>query len=460
MKKKWCMPVGTDARTLACSVLLQVEQGGYSDILLDKVLLQHTDMPTAERGLTTELVYGVLRRRGSLDYILKGLCRQPFAKLEIPVRTLLRLGAYQVIYLDRVPAHAAVHSCVELARSMKLERATGFLNGILRNLVRQTDTLIWPDRETDPLGYITHALSMPAWVAQRWINHYGTDTAIRLAEINTHASPNTLRVNSLKTTRAQMLQEFEDSGVQASATEYAPDGIVVKGSAAAQRGWLHEGLLQPQDEASMLVGYLLQVQPGQRILDVCSAPGGKTCHIAALGQNRVEIEALDLHQHRLQQLQSGAQRLGCRNITTRVHDMTKSYPSGEKMPFDTVLVDAPCSGLGVLRRNPELRWRRQEQDIAELAGIQRRILHNAASCVAPGGRLVYSLCTTTPEESVYVVDDFLLHNPDFSMQDLRTVVPAHWSTLITEAGFFATLSTRNAGMDCFFAAVLQRRRAN
>ena len=455
MKKKWHMPSGTDARALACAVLLQVEQGGYSDILLDK-MLQHADLSAAERGLTTELVYGVLRRRGSLDYVLKGLCRQPFAKLEIPVRTLLRLGAYQILYLDRVPSHAAVHSCVELARRMGLERATGFLNGILRNLVRQGDTLTWPDAEDDPLGYIFHALSLPRWVAQRWIAQYGVDTAIRLAELNTRAAPNTLRVNILKSTRAQLLQQFEDAGVEASATEYAPDGIVVTGSTAAQRERLHEGLFQPQDEASMLVGHLLQVEPGQRVLDVCAAPGGKTCHIAALGQNQVEIVALDLYEHRLQQLRSGAQRLGCRNITTMVHDMTMPYPAGEDIPFDTVLVDAPCSGLGVLRRNPELRWRRQEQDIAELADIQCRILRNAASCVAPGGRLVYSLCTTTQEESADVVEDFLQHNPEFSMHNLHAEVPLHWNTLLTETGFFTTLSTRDAGMDCFFAAVLQR----
>ncbi len=456
MKKAWRKPAGTDARALACSVLLQVEQGGYSDILLDK-MLQHTTVSTAERGLMTALVYGVLRRRGSLDYILKGLCRQPYEKLEIPVQVLLRLGAYQIIYLDRVPDHAAVHSCVELARSMNLERATGFLNGILRNLVRQGGARVWPDRKADPLGYITHALSLPAWVAQRWITYYGTDTAIQLAELNTDAAPNTLRVNTLKTTRTQVLHQFEAAGVEVQATEFAPDGIVVRGSAVAQREWLQDGLLQPQDEASILVGHLLQVQPGQRILDVCAAPGGKTCHIAALGQNEVEIVALDLHQHRLQQLQKGAQRLGCRNITTKVHDMTKSYPAGEATPFDTVLVDAPCSGLGVLRRNPELRWRRQERDIAELAEIQQRILRNAASCVAAGGKLVYSLCTTTPEESVEVVEAFLEDNPEFSIQDLHAVVPPHWNGLLTRAGFLTTLSTRDAGMDCFFAAVLQRK---
>lgn len=413
-------------------------------------------MSVAERGLTTELVYGVLRRRGSLDYILKDLCRQPFTKLEIPVRTLLRLGAYQVLYLDRVPTRAAVHSCVELARCMGLERATGFLNGILRNLARKSDTLPWPDKKSDPQGYIAHRLSLPVWIASRWLERYGNDAAIQLAEINTHAAPNTLRVNTLKTTRAQMLQRFADAGVEASATEFAPDGIVVKGSAAAQREWLNDGLLQPQDEASILVGHLLQVQPGQRVLDVCAAPGGKTCHLAALGRNQTEIVALDLHQHRLEQLKKGAQRLGCRNITTHMHDMTTPYQPGREAPFDTVLVDAPCSGLGVLRRNPELRWRRQEQDIAELAAIQRDILQNASDCVATQGRLVYSLCTTTPEESIDVLEDFLHHNPEFTLQNLAHVVPSAWESLVTEAGCFTSLSTQHAGMDCFFAAVLRR----
>jgi 16S rRNA (cytosine967-C5)-methyltransferase len=455
MKKRWRIPSGTDARTLACSILLEVEQGGYSDILLDNAL-QGGDISAAERGLATEITYGVLRRRGSLDYILKGFCRQPFMKLELPVRILLRLGAYQILYLDRIPPHAAVHSCVELARRMKLERATGFINAILRNLVRNSGSLTWPDRRTDPLEYMINVLSTPEWLARRWIRDYSEESAIHLAELNLLPAPNTLRVNTLKTSRARMLHAFEQAGIEARATRFAPEGIVVKGSAAAQKNWVREGLLQPQDEASMLVGHLLQVQRAERVLDVCAAPGGKTSHVAALGENRIEIVALDLHQHRLRQLEKGAQRLECCNITTQVHDMTTPYPSGMTAPFDVVLVDAPCSGLGVLRRNPELRWRRQEEDISRLAQIQEHILENAAACVMPGGRLVYSLCTTTAEESVVVVERFLRRHPHFSVVDLRSTVPEEWQPLINREGFFTTLTSLHAGMDCFFAAVLQR----
>ncbi|MFA5701457.1 MAG: 16S rRNA (cytosine(967)-C(5))-methyltransferase RsmB [Desulfuromonas sp.] len=457
MKKKWCIPTASDARAVACSVLLQVEQGGYSDILLDKAL-RRTEMSTAERNLATELVYGVLRRCASLDYALSSLCRQPFNAVEMPVRWLLRLGAYQILYLDRVPAHAAVHTCVELARSMKLERATGFLNGILRNLIRRANTLVWPTQHTDPQGYLTHTMSTPAWLAQRWVAAYGSETAMQLAEINVAPAPNTVRVNTLKITRADLLHALEQKGVTAAPTTFAPDGITISSSFAAQLPWLREGLLQPQDEASILVGHLLQVQPGQRLLDVCAAPGGKTCHMAALGENRVDIVALDLHKHRLKQLEDGARRLGCQNITAYVHDMTGPCPHIAGELFDTVLVDAPCSGLGVLRRNPELRWRREPEDIPRLAAIQRNILHNAAAHVAPGGRLVYALCTTTNEESVAVIEAFLQQNPDFIREDLHALVPASWRTLITPAGHFTTLSCTHAHMDCFFAAVLRRRR--
>ncbi|MDD2557980.1 MAG: 16S rRNA (cytosine(967)-C(5))-methyltransferase RsmB [Desulfuromonadaceae bacterium] len=457
MKKKWIIPTGSDARAVACAVLLQVEQGGYSDILLDKAL-RNTEISTAERNLATQLVYGVLRRCGSLDYALSGLCSQPFNAVEMPVRWLMRLGAYQILYLDRVPAHAAVHTCVELARSMKLERATGFLNGVLRNLIRRADAIVWPARETDPQGCIAHTMSTPAWLAQRWIVAYGTDKAMQLAEINTTPAPNTARVNTLKVTREELLQTLAQEGVEATPTTFAPDGIIIAGSFTPQMKWLHEGLLQPQDEASILVGHLLQVQPGQRLLDVCAAPGGKTCHMAALGENQVDIVALDLHKHRLNQLEDGARRLGCHNITSYVHDMTGSacqHIAGEV--FDTVLVDAPCSGLGVLRRNPELRWRREQKDIVRLATIQRNIIQNAAAHVAPGGRLVYALCTTTCEESVAVIEKFLWQNSDFIQEDLHAQVPASWGKLITPAGHFTSLSCSHAHMDCFFAAVLRRR---
>ncbi len=456
MKNKWLSPADSNARAVACSVLLQVEQGGYSDLLLDRAL-RYTDMPTAERNLATQLVYGVLRRRGSLDYALSSLCRQPFNHVEMPVRWLMRLGAYQILYLDRVPAHAAVHTCVELARNMKLERATGFLNGILRNLIRRTDMLAWPTMESDPLGCLTHTMSTPAWLAQRWIYEYGNETAMHLAEINTAPAPNTVRVNTLKISREDLLHTLRQGGVSTVPTTFAPDGIAITGSYAAQMPWLLEGLLQPQDEASILVGHLLQVQPGQRILDVCAAPGGKTCHIAALGKNRVEIVALDLHKHRLNQLEEGASRQGCSNITSYVHDMTGPCSDIVGEVFDTVLVDAPCSGLGVLRRNPELRWRREPEDIVRLATIQRNILQNASVHVAPGGKLVYSVCTTTYEESIAVIKDFLEQNPDFIQENLHDWVPVPWKALITSAGHFTSLSCVHAHMDCFFAAVLRQR---
>ena len=455
MKKKWCMPETTDARSCACSVLLQVEQGGYADILLDKIL-RHGNMPAVERSLTTELVYGVLRRRAGLDYALKGLCRQGLDQVEMPVRCLLRLGAYQILFLDRIPARAAVHTSVELARKMNIERATGFLNGVLRNLVRNAESISWPQLERDPEAYMEHVLSLPAWMARLWIAYYGCDTAVRLAEMNTAPAPNTARVNTLKISRAQIMKRLEDRGVEAQPTLFAPDGIVFQHGGFAHLPEVEEGLIQPQDEASIIVGHLLQVQPGHRVLDVCAAPGGKTCHIAALGDNRVDITALDLHQHRLERVKKGAERLGCRNITTRAWDMTQPCAFLPELGFERVLVDAPCSGLGVLRRNPEMRWRRTPADVAELAALQGQILANAASCVAPQGRMLYSLCTMTREESDETVKDFLLRHPDFEQEDLRSHAPASWQMLFDSKGCLRTLSCDHGGMDCFFATSLRR----
>lgn len=449
-----------NARALAWQVLRRVDEGGYADLVLDSALSQ-TRMEPRDRALATELVYGVLRRRGALDFALARFCRQPLAKLEPGVCDLLRLGAYQLLFLDRIPARAAVHETVELTRLLRLQRVTGFVNGILRALGRGLAEIPWPDDE-DPLLRLTTTLSMPGWLAQRWIDQFGPHDALSLAETQLEPAPVTLRVNVLRVEPADLLQRWQQAGVAAQPCCYAAEGLTVSTGSLPQLPGLAEGLCQPQDEASMLVSHLLQVKPGERILDVCAAPGGKTTHLAALTQNRSPIVALDLHEHRLRLLEQGARRLGCTRIETHCWNLTTpctlfGATAPERACFDAVLVDAPCSGLGVLRRNPELRWRRQPADIAALVETQKRILDHAAECVAPGGRLLYSLCTTTPEESDGVVDDFLARHEQFSLEDARCGVPATWLELFDARGCLRTRTDRHAGMDCFFAARLRRR---
>ncbi|MCD6527830.1 MAG: 16S rRNA (cytosine(967)-C(5))-methyltransferase RsmB [Desulfuromonas sp.] len=448
----------SDARGIAFTVLCRVDEGAYSDLALDAELNAVPDLDSRERGLATELVYGVLRRQGNLDYALRSYCRQSLEKLEPPVRCLLRLGFYQLLYLDRIPPRAVVHSMVELARRTGLERVTGLINGILRSGLREPERVVWPQAEQDPLGWLQHQLSLPEWLARRWQKQYGDIEAGALAETLLSPAPVTLRVNTLKIDRPTFMQYLAEAGIEARITRYAPEGVVLPeaGSLLALPG-REEGWYQVQDEASMLIAHLLRPQAGDRILDVCAAPGGKTTHMAALTANGAEIVALDLHPKRLQLLTEGARRLGCEKISVQPWDMSRPCDVFTPGSFQRVLVDAPCTGLGVLRRNPETRWRRTEQDIKRLAVEQQKILGNAVLLVAPGGLLIYSLCTTTDEESCQVVAKFLATHPQFETYDLRQHQPDSWQELFDDEGHLLTLTSRHGGMDCFYAAGFRRK---
>ncbi|MDT8441565.1 MAG: 16S rRNA (cytosine(967)-C(5))-methyltransferase RsmB [Desulfuromonadales bacterium] len=442
------------ARRLAFAVLERVATGGYADRSLDAALRRQSALDPRDRGLATELVYGVLRQQGRLDYALTPFCRQPLTRLEPRALLLLRLGAYQVLCLDRVPDSAAVDTSVQLARTLRLERLTGLVNGVLRALVRGRASLVWPDARQEPLAHLQNALSLPHWLAVRWLADYGADEAIALAGALQHSAPTTLRANTLKLTREQLLQRLAAAGHGAVAARFAPEGIVLSERGAAPLPGDDEGWYQVQDEASMLIAHLLAPRPGERLLDCCAAPGGKTTHLAALTGNRAEIVALDLHPHRVKLIEQGAARLGCTSITAQVWDMSRTPDFLEAGSFAGVLVDAPCSGLGVLRRNPEARWRLSAADIAELQGKQQQILASAAPLVRPGGRLVYSVCTFTREETEEVVGEFLAGHPQFARLNLTEQLPADWHELIDATGALRSWPHRQ-GLDGFYAVVMQ-----
>ncbi len=446
----------SNPRQLAFSVLGRVDEGAYADLALDAAFQQEAHLDPRDRGLATELVYGTLRRRGRLDFALAVLCSKPLAKVEPRVLNLLRLGAYQILFLDKVPAPAAVHETVELARQEKLERATGFINGILRNLIRQRQELPWPDA-AEPVVYLEKLAAFPHWLARSWVRRFGGAAAVALAEALLQPAPFTVRVNTLKLPREAFLDELERRGIEARPTAYAPEGVVIGHRGGAALPGDGEGWYQVQDEASMLIAHLLAPKAGEKILDACAAPGGKTTHLCALGNNAVEVLALDLHPQRVRLVTSGADRLGCRGIVARAWDLTTPPEFLVPASFDAVLVDAPCSGLGVLRRNPEIRWRRTAADITRMAEQQRAILANAAPLLKPGGRLLYSVCTLTEEETDGVLSDFLAKRPDFILEDARESVPPFWGELFGEDGCLRTWLRLDAGMDAFFAARLRRR---
>jgi 16S rRNA (cytosine967-C5)-methyltransferase len=446
-----------DARALAFTVLERVSGGSYADRTLDAELRRHPGLDVRDRALATELVYGVLRHQGRLDYVVSRFCRQPLAKLETRVLLLLRLGVYQLLCLERVPESAAVNTTVELARCLSLERATGFVNGILRAVERGRQKLVWPDAKENPLAHLEHALSLPPWLAERWLQELGATEAGKLAASLLEPAPTTLRVNTLRLDRSAFLAALVAAGHQGEATRFAPEGVRLLSRGTAPLPGDNEGWYQVQDEASMLVAHCLHPRPGEVLLDVCAAPGGKTTQMAALTGNQARIIAVDLHPQRLRLVEQGAARLGCSGITTRAWDLTRRPPFLPPFSCDGVLVDAPCSGLGVLRRNPEARWRLHPADITLLAERQAAILKQAAALVKPGGRLLYAVCTVTPEETDRQIAGFLAHHPEFHLVPLAGLVPATWRELLDEQGCLRSWPHRHA-LDGFFAARLEKDR--
>ena len=447
--------VQNNPRRAAYDILLRVDEGSFADLVLDAVLRRSTLDPR-DRGLVTELVYGILRLRGRIDFALEHFSKQPLKRLQPEVLRLLRLGAYQLLELDRVPAHAAVNSTIELARQLQLEKATGFLNGVLRALERGKGEIPWPEPE-NLRRYLQQVCSQPVWLSKEVMRLLPNAEARALGEALAQAAPTSLRVNTLKTNREDYLAALAAAGFAARPCRFAPEGIVIERRAAERLPGDDEGLYQIQDEASMLIPHLLDVHPGQKVLDCCAAPGGKTTHIAALTAGGADILALDKYPQRLELLAQGAKRLGCANIETRCWDLTVQPEFLTECRFDRVLLDAPCSGLGVLRRNPEGRWNKSSVDLRELAVIQQTILENVAGLVAPGGKLLYSVCTFSQGETDAVIDDFLADHPEFVLEDLAAASAPEWAPLFTARGTLRSYPHRHDGMDAFFAARLRRR---
>ncbi len=443
-----------DPRHAAFTTLTCInKQGSFADRLIDSELASGS-LTGPDRGLFAELVFGVLRRRGTLDHILGQLLEKPIKELDPQALQILRIGLYQLTCLDRIPESAAVNESVKLAKIIA-PRTSGLVNAVLRNYLRQRNTLTFPDPLGDPVKSIAARHSQPEWLAEHWLHQLGDKEANLLAEASSQQPPLTLRINRLRTTREKLLQEFRDGGIEAAPCRYSPDGIAIAGrQTIINLPGYEEGYFAVQDEASQLAGLLLGAEPGQRIWDACAAPGGKACHLAQQMDDNGELVATDISRSKLTIVQENARRLGISCLSTTVADLhlPDTLPEGL---FDRILLDAPCSGLGVIRRNPEAKWRLLPADIIRLAAVQKMLLKNAASLLKPGGSLLYSTCSTSVEENEEVVEDFLLHHPDFVLENLNDLFPA-WRELFEFYGMFRIWPHRH-GTDGFFAARLRRK---
>ena len=400
--------VPENGRETALLVLLQIwEEQAYTAIALNRVLRQ-AKLGEADRRFATELANGAVKTRGTLDFILGRLVNRPLRKLEPVVHYILHLGLYQIFYLDRIPDSAACNESVNLTKKFSHQGTDKFVNGVLRSSIRQKEVLREKIRED-----VSLRLSHPQWLVQRWRKQFGEEETEALCCWDNEPASLCLRVNTLMTARDALLQDLREMGCEGEVSLWCPDGIVITkspGLPALLQNFPHSFYVQ--DESSMLPALLLQPKAGEQILDMCAAPGGKSTHIAALMENKGWVTACDIYPHKLKLIEENAKRLKLDNIKTELHDGTvlREEWIGK---FDRVLVDAPCSGLGVLRRRAEARWVKKEKDLREFPALQQRILENAGRYVKTGGVLVYSTCTLEESENGKQIEIFLQNHGEW-----------------------------------------------
>ncbi|OIA99107.1 16S rRNA (cytosine(967)-C(5))-methyltransferase [Paenibacillus sp. LC231] len=398
-------------------VLTQVEQeGAYSNLLLNSAL-QKSSLAKSDAGLATELIYGTISRLNTLDYFLDKFVNKGVQKLQPWVRALLRISLYQVIYLDRIPDHAVVSEAVNLAKRRGHQGISGMVNGVLRNILRQKESLAIPEN-MPPAQRISLQHSHPLWLVERWISQYGIETAEAICAANNEPPAVSVRVNTTMISRDDMLELMSSQGFEAAPSPLSPYGIVVRGAGnMALTDWYRDGMISIQDESSMLVAEAVNPEPGMRVLDCCAAPGGKSAHMGELMKDVGSIVANDIHAHKGKLISDQAGRLGLDSISIVTGDALDLVDRFEPASFDRILLDAPCSGLGVIRRKPDLKWGKSQEDIHEIAALQLRLLESVSTLLRPGGLLVYSTCTIEPLENEGVVSAFLDSHSGFGIAE-------------------------------------------
>jgi len=428
------------ARTAAYEVLREVG-GGRTDLPAALARQRSRLEDERDRALAGEIATGTLRWQGAFDHVIATFAGRPLRKLDPEVIEILRLTIFQLLHLDRVPASAAVKDAVDMAGKAGKRSAAGLVNAVLRRVARERGRLPLPARPADAsdraaaLAYLSITLSHPEWLVARWLDRHGFAEAEAWARFNNAPAPLTIRANTLKVSRDDLAVRLRETGIETEPAVRAADGLIVRRGNPLQTPLHEAGLFFVQDEASQLVGAFAGAQPGERILDACASPGGKTTAMAGALKGEGSVVASDLRARRIELLAQTVRRSGARNIRIVQADVALPLPFGGR--FDRVLLDAPCSGLGTVRRDPDIKWRRSEGDLAGLARGQLTMLEHAGAAIADGGRLIYATCSSEPEENDRVVEAFLGQHPEFQQEGAR----------------FRTLPFRDR-LEAFFAAML------
>ncbi|MFI5178942.1 MAG: 16S rRNA (cytosine(967)-C(5))-methyltransferase RsmB [Vicinamibacterales bacterium] len=447
------------ARVAAYDILCAIS-AGRADLPTALALSRATLHDDRDRALAASIAAGVQRWRAALDHLIVAFSKRRIDRIDPEVLEILRLSAYQLLHLTRVPASAVVDDAVDLTRRAGKKSAAGFVNAVLRTLSRRRRDLPLPPRPAPPaerdaaLDYFSITLSHPRWLAARWLDRLGFDDAEAWMQFNNTPAPVTLRTNRLKLTSEELADRLAADQVRVRPGAYAPDALVVEEGFPLRGTGPSEGWFVVQDEASQIVALLANPAPHARVLDACASPGGKTTAIAASLDARGFIVGCDVRERRMELLRQTVTAVGAANVRLVQADLLHALPFSR--PFDVVLVDAPCSGLGTLRRDSDIRWRRHEADLTPLAAAALTMLQHAAEVVAPGGRLVYATCSSEPEENEGVADAFAATAPAFAALDARLAAPRVPPALVDARGHLRTEPHRH-GLEAFFGAVFERR---
>lgn len=448
----------SDSRAAALAVLNRIGSGNITlDQVLDHMAPQVSGLSMRDRALFNQLVYGVLRWRLRLDTVIDTFADRPLKKLSPLILNILRLGLFQIQFMDRIPSSAAVNTAVDLTRTHRAGKAAGFVNALLRNVLRDPGRFVPPDAASAPVDHMALEKSFPRWLVSRWIDRYGIGQAEKLCDVMNSVPPLTLRCNRLKNNPAQLVESLEALADDMRPLDTLPGALNLVGLHCP----IHEmqafidGRFAVQDGAAQLVSLLLSPQPDETVLDACAGLGGKATHIAAMMQNRGCVVAMDKARSKLTRLKSEAQRQGISIIQTQPADLNQPFSATALSLFDRVLLDAPCTGLGVLRRNPDAKWSTQKKDIGRFADRQLRFLENLAPWVKPGGVLVFSVCSMESEENEGVIKRFLKNHPNFVIGYRQTIEEESVHPFLDQDGFLRIFPHKHQ-MDGFFAARLLR----
>jgi 16S rRNA (cytosine967-C5)-methyltransferase len=448
----------TSPRDLALHVLEKLSLKPIpSHLYLDDIFSRNKGLTGRDRAFVNHLVLGVLRWRGRLDWIIDQNTAFSTKKISPTVRNILRLALYQILFMDRVPDAAAVNEAVKQVKRGRTRHGTAFVNGLLRTVCRNKEESPLPDRKKSLSRHLAVRYAYPEWLVDKWLKEWGPSFTEKLLDAGNAHPALTLRTNTIRTNRDTLMARLREEGLDAGATSYSPEGIVLQDFRGPidRLEAFKEGLFQVQGEAAQITGHILSPGPNDHVLDLCAGLGGKTTHLAALMGNEGHIVALDINLKKLGELRSSATRLGIKTVLSVLGDSASPHNMPFRTSFDKILLDAPCSGLGVLSKHPDGKWNRKKEDIDRLSRLQASFLVNAVPLLKSGGHLLYVTCTISRPENEGVVDQVLARCSDLSLLDLKKHLP-HWGRdLSDDAGFLRTFPHIH-GMEGFFAALFEK----